>query len=679
LSDPDLELTQELNVEAEMLPAAPGAQGATSVLVVKGLECISPAPAGLPCMPKKENKKVLSGVSLEIPGGDVMAIIGPSDGDGTVLLNALSLEKTSTVAYGVLELDGVPITPANYAHLCSYVPNAETLWPMMTARKHLEYAFRLMRPDLTGAAMVKAVDELLLATGMVSCQHTKAGDALRQGLSGGQKRRLMMALGLVSRPKVLLLDEPTSGLDSAAAAAITRLLKDIALKNGTSILCTIQQPSAAVYAKFDRLLLLSMGRVAYSGTRIDAAGYFAKIGKTFPAAANPAEFLVDEVSKDMTSIEAVEVVLDQWTKHASSVSPKLSPKQAKAKLHARQARAGLCTQIVVLTQRTFEMAFADPVIYLVRMFVVAFIITFFGIVYLESANQVQEQISFRLFFLWWLLCVPPALDIVAVFYYNIELQTARAEMKTGAYGIFAYVVANTAVQLPMMFALALCACIPGYGLGGFPWDNFVTFWIAYALSLWAFECLGQACALLRNPIIGILQFMNVWAGALIFTGLVFRGEDVIWPFRILIWLFPLRWLFNSAAYDIFVPAIYEGTLPCTYGSLVNTSTGPSMCFSDFYCPDVPLTQCAGRTGTVILKNLNRNYETLNDKDERGIDILIIIAIALVYKLIFCKGVADMSQHAAIKKPDGKLIARTASTSASVAMQANAEADDLSAA
>jgi hypothetical protein len=104
-----------------------------------------------------------------------------------------------------------------------------------------------------------------------------------------------------------------------------------------------------------------------------------------------------------------------------------------------------------------------------------------------------------------------------------------------------------------------------------------------------------------------------------------------------------------------------------------------MCFSDFYCPDVPLTQCAGRTGTVILKNLNRNFETLNDKDERGIDILIIIAIALVYKLIFCKGVADMSQHAAIKKPDGKLIARTASTSASVAMQANAEADDLSAA
>ena len=220
----------------------------------------------------------------------------------------------------------------------------------------------------------------------------------------------------------------TSGLDSAAAAAITRLLKDIALKNGTSILCTIQQPSAAVYAKFDRLLLLSMGRVAYSGTRFDAAGYFAKIGKTFPAAANPAEFLVDEVSKDMTSTEAVEVVLDQWTNHARSVSPALSPKQAKAKLHARQARAGLCTQIVVLTQRTFEMAFADPVIYLVRMFVVAFIIIFFGIVYLESANQVQEQISFRLFFLWWLLCVPPALDIVAVVYSNIELQTARAEM-----------------------------------------------------------------------------------------------------------------------------------------------------------------------------------------------------------------------------------------------------------
>ena len=141
---------------------------------------------------------------------------------------------------------------------------------------------------------------------MTECQHTKAGDATRQGLSGGQRRRLSLALALTKEPRVIVLDEPTSGLDSAAAAAIMRLLKEIAISKGASIICTIHQPSAAVYAGFDQCLVLSEGRTAFCGTAKDLPEHFGKVGLPLPADANPAEWVLDVVSKDISSKEDVQ-------------------------------------------------------------------------------------------------------------------------------------------------------------------------------------------------------------------------------------------------------------------------------------------------------------------------------------------------------------------------------------
>lgn len=73
--------------------------------------------------------------------------------------------------------------------------------------------------------------------------------------------------------------------------------------------------------------------------------------------------------------------------------------------------------------------------------------------------------------------------------------------------------ATTLVQLPMMLAIAVCACVPGFAIGGFPWDNFITFVLAYAVNLFAFECIGQFCSLIPNPIVGMLMFMNMCASS----------------------------------------------------------------------------------------------------------------------------------------------------------------------
>ena len=201
-------------------------------------------------------------------------------------------------------------------HLC-----AARGHPLAVAHAAAAHELRLpalYQPALDAAAREAAIDDLLAATGMTSAQHTKAGGLLFQGLSGGQRRRLSLCIALAKQPRVLLLDgEPTSGLDSAATAAIIALLNSIAAKCSAAIVCTIHQPSAAVFAGFHQVLVLSEGRVAYCGTRDEMAPHFASIGKplricdcdgtsgTVAVEANPAEAVLDLVSKDISSKQAV--------------------------------------------------------------------------------------------------------------------------------------------------------------------------------------------------------------------------------------------------------------------------------------------------------------------------------------------------------------------------------------
>ena len=91
------------------------------------------------------------------------------------------------------------------------------------------------------------------------------GNQFIQGLSGGQKRRLSLAIALVKKPSVILLDEPTSGLDAAAATSIMKFFKDLSVNLNIIIIATIHQPSTKVYNGFDSCMVLTGGESAYYG------------------------------------------------------------------------------------------------------------------------------------------------------------------------------------------------------------------------------------------------------------------------------------------------------------------------------------------------------------------------------------------------------------------------------
>jgi ATP-binding cassette, subfamily G (WHITE), eye pigment precursor transporter len=139
--------------------------------------------------------------------------------------------------------------------------------------------------------------QLITELGLGKCQHTLVGNDLIRGVSGGERKRVNIAMELVTDPSLVFLDEPTSGLDSFNAQSVMQLLLKLA-RNNRTIITTIHQPRSSIYQMFDTLMLVSDGRTMYFGPASYAVDYFARQGFPCPPTYNPADFFMDLLATD---------------------------------------------------------------------------------------------------------------------------------------------------------------------------------------------------------------------------------------------------------------------------------------------------------------------------------------------------------------------------------------------
>ena len=112
-----------------------------------------------------------------------------------------------------------------------------------------------------------------------------------KGISGGERRRLSFASEILTNPSILFCDEPTSGLDAFMARSIVESMKNLAL-NGKTIIFTIHQPSSELFELFDKLMLITEGRLAFIGDKTAANEFFSSQGYCCPLNYNPADFYI---------------------------------------------------------------------------------------------------------------------------------------------------------------------------------------------------------------------------------------------------------------------------------------------------------------------------------------------------------------------------------------------------
>jgi ABC-type multidrug transport system ATPase subunit len=269
-----------------------------------------------------EQKLILENVSGIVKAGEMIALMGPSGSGKTTLLNVLARRNVIANANvsAHLLVDEQTISLSKFRSFASFVEQEDALIGSLTTRETVEIAAHLSRPGSRRAKHRALAAHLLSAFGLSSCADTLVGTPVRKGISGGQKRRLSVASQLVAAPKILFLDEPTSGLDSTASREVMSFIRSVTQELKLIAIASIHQPSTETFRLFDKLALLSQGRLCYFGTLGDVEPYFEDIGLPMPANINPAEYLLDLVNTDFEGVNEVRQIQDAWEEHEGTIA-----------------------------------------------------------------------------------------------------------------------------------------------------------------------------------------------------------------------------------------------------------------------------------------------------------------------------------------------------------------------
>ncbi|KAH7081670.1 ABC transporter-like protein [Paraphoma chrysanthemicola] len=255
---------------------------------------------------KQWTKAILKPLSADFRAGSLNVIMGPSGSGKTSLLNSMAGRlkddfSTKYKKFGSMTFNGAEPSQDVVHAICSFVTqDDDALLASLTVRETLRYAAGLRLPKwMSKEQKMQRAEQILLKMGLKDCADNLIGNDLIKGISGGEKRRVTIAVQILTEPRVLLLDEPLSGLDAFTALSIVDVLRGLA-KEGRTLVVTIHQPRSDLFAHFGNILLLARGGFPiYAGPAGDMLIHFAAQGYECPQHVNPADFALDLITVDL--------------------------------------------------------------------------------------------------------------------------------------------------------------------------------------------------------------------------------------------------------------------------------------------------------------------------------------------------------------------------------------------
>jgi ABC-type multidrug transport system ATPase subunit len=241
---------------------------------------------------KAKNKLVLKGIYGFAAPGEVTALMGPSGAGKSTLLNVLSARYIKNVT-GRLSVNNIDVKHVPVKRLFAYVLQDDIFLSNLSVWDQIYYSALLRLPQkLSMETKKKRIAQIIELLGLKKCMNTRT-----DRVSGGERKRVNIAVEMVHNPAVILLDEPTSGLDSTTAFHLIKSLKELA-REGHTIILTIHQPSYDIFKLLDKLILLVDGELVYFGSAMGVSDHFGTLGFPITSGDNPIDFVMDLVSGD---------------------------------------------------------------------------------------------------------------------------------------------------------------------------------------------------------------------------------------------------------------------------------------------------------------------------------------------------------------------------------------------
>lgn len=588
---------------------------------------------------KKGMKKIVNGVSFDVKSGQVLVIMGPSGAGKTSLLNMLT-ERSLMGSAGVtgnVTLNGVPLPSLMKTH-CSYVEQFSQLWAYLTPREILHNAAQFYYRSADEANKVEK--DIMERTGMVDCADVKCGNEFFAGLSGGQRRRLSTAEALVKAPVVVFMDEPLSGLDSAAASNIMDLVYRTAKETNTLFIMTIHMPSTRMFLKFEHVLMLTRGEIAYFGAGKDLSDYCETVlTSPVPLGINPSDHFLHQINPDFVGEERAAECIELWQTYGNRGPTEIPVERLKqrsltssffraaaaeaAEIPALPKRATLLRRMSLLFRRQCLVILRDPSFYTGRMLFYLLGNTFFALVYISARDRIQSQVNPRLVVMIWFIAVPCNLGIVAVHSQSRELELIFREVRNDMYPVSLYLLVTSLLQAPMIALLVAFAILfPGYALISLEFSNSFLLMTVVFCTFYSFEAAAQLFGILRNPLIGMMIFINWWFVSFLFCGSMVNPDDIIWPLRGLTHIVPFAWGIKGMALVEYRDSEFSGAVLDPVSA------------SGFHCPGIHQMQCYGKEGYQVLSSLHANYRVVEADASFAQCCAMLLVVTATFKASF---------------------------------------------
>ncbi|XP_027358616.1 ABC transporter G family member 11 [Abrus precatorius] len=581
-----------------------------------------------------ETQNVLEGLTGYAEPGTFTALMGPSGSGKSTLLDALS-SRLAANAF----LSGTILLNGRKAKLsfgtAAYVTQDDNLIGTLTVRETISYSARLRLPDKMPWSDKRAlVESTIVAMGLQDCADTVIGNWHLRGISGGEKRRVSIALEILMRPRLLFLDEPTSGLDSASAFFVTQTLRALA-RDGRTVIASIHQPSSEVFELFDQLYLLSGGKTVYFGQASEAYEFFAQAGFPCPALRNPSDHFLRCINSDfdkvkatlkgsmklrfegsedpldrITTAEAIRTLIDYYrtSQHSYAARQKVDEisKVKGTVLEAGGSEASFLMQSYTLTKRSFINMSRDFGYYWLRLVIYIVVTVCIGSIYLNVGtgyNSILARGSCASFVFGFVTFM----SIGGFPSFVEDMKVFQRERLNGHYGVTAFVISNTLSAMPFLILITFLSGTICYFMvrlhPGF-W-HYLFFVLCLYASVTVVESLMMAIAsIVPNFLMGIIIGAGIQGIFMLVSGYFRLPHDIPKP----VWRYPMSYIsFHFWA----LQGQYQNDLR---GLVFDNQT-----------PDLPRIPGEYILEKVFQIDVNRS---------KWIDLSVIFSMIVIYRIIF---------------------------------------------
>ncbi|XP_021275679.1 pleiotropic drug resistance protein 1-like isoform X2 [Herrania umbratica] len=515
----------------------------------------------------EDRLELLKGVSGAFRPGVLTALMGVSGAGKTTLMDVLAGRKTVGYLDGSITISGYPKKQETFARISGYCEQTDIHSPYVTVYESLLFSAWLRLPlKVNSEARKMFTEEVMELVELTPLREALVGLPGVSGLSTEQRKRLTIAVELVSNPSIIFMDEPTSGLDARAAAIVMRAVRNT-VDTGRTVVCTIHQPSIDIFDAFDELFLMKRGgEEIYVGPlgrhSCHLIKYFEEIEgiPKIKDGYNPATWMLEitsAIQEEIIGINFTNIYKNSelYRRNKALIKELSTPAPGSKDLHF-QTRYSQPFQIQCMAclWKQHWSYWRNPPYTAVRLIFTTVIALLLGTIFWDLGSKRTRQQDIlnavgSMYAAVIFLGLQNAVSVQPVV--AVERTVFYREKAAGMYSALPYAFGQVVIELPYTLIQTLIYGVIVYAMIGFEWTASKFFWYLFFMyfTLLYYTFYGMMTVAVtanqHNAAIISTFFYRIWN---LFSGFIIpRTRIPVW-WRWFYWICPVSWtLYGLAA------------------------------------------------------------------------------------------------------------------------------------